>query len=96
MQAEVDKQRFGPQRRGAEMAGLGQDTPEHQRRGEGEAADHRQRDAPVEKIGEDTAQQASTHAANRVTANIQSHRKRDKTWVDLFAQIGHPDRRHAA
>ncbi len=78
------------------MARLGQDTPEHNRRGQRKAADRRQRHAPAEEIGKDPGQQASAHAADGVAADIESHRKGDETGVDLLAQIGHADRRHAA
>ena len=78
------------------MARLGQDSPEHNRRGQGEAADHRQRHAPAEKIGKDPGEQAAAHAADGVAADIESHREGHKAGVDLLAQVGHTDRRHAA
>ncbi len=78
------------------MARFRQDFPEHQRRSEGEAADNGQRNAPVKEISKHTAEQASAHPADRVPANVQPHGEGHEARVDLLAEIGHPDRRHAA
>ena len=78
------------------MARLGQDTPEHNRRCQSEPADHRQRHAPAEEIGKDPGEQAAAHAADGVAADIESHGEGHEAGVDLLAQVGHADRRHAA
>ena len=78
------------------MTGFRQNSPEHKCGGEGKAADHRQRDAPVKEIGENTAEQAAAHAPNRIPANVQAHRKGDKTGMNFLTQIGHANSRDAA
>ena len=96
MQTKVDQQRFWSQRGRTEVARFRQDAPEHQCCGKGEAANDRQRNPPAEEIGEYTGQQTTAHAADGVTADIQPHRERHHAGMDLFAQVGHADRRHAA
>ncbi len=96
VQAEVDKQRFRAQRCRAEMTRFRQNFPEHQGRSQCETADDRQRNTPAKEVREYPAQQTPAHAANRVPADVQPHRKGDEARVDLLAEIGHPDCRHAA
>ncbi|MNF86800.1 hypothetical protein D3C84_692490 [compost metagenome] len=93
---EAVEQAARVQRAGTEVARFGEDFPEHRRRNQGQAADHQHCRVPTDEVDQYPGDQAPAHPANRVATDVQAHRQADVLRMDLFAQVGHGDRRQPA
>jgi LysR family nod box-dependent transcriptional activator len=96
MQAQAVPQGRHAARRAAEIARNGQAAPEFPGRQQAGHTHHAQRHAPGQEVRKERGQHAPDHAAEGIAADVQAHRDAQRFRVDLFAQVGHGYRRHAA
>ena len=73
-----------------------QQAPERPGRIQASGANDQHRRAPRHVLGEGGGRAAPGQAAERSAADVDPHRQSERGCVDLFAQVGHGDRRHAA
>ena len=96
MHRQVARQAAQRQRLRTEVTRRRQQPREQRGRHQAHHGNAAHRKLPAAQVGQTTRQQAPGQAAERVAADVEAHRGRQRGRVEFFTHVGHRDRRQPA